>query len=249
MPGNSARVTTSWDGGHPLDLKIADLLAKHSLQGTFYLPVHSDKKGQGLSDSEIRHIGSCFEIGAHTVHHAVLTEVADAVATREIVESKRYLENITGSSCSMFCFPKGAYHRRHLAMLWAAGFRGARTVELLSLEFPRHDMGIFVMPTTLQVFDHTRLTYLKNLAKRGAYKNLRNWMRDIRPGDFVLTARLLLESAIQTGGVFHLWGHSWEIDDNALWSELEQVFALMHQSNCGAPCIPNSRVCDHERRS
>jgi hypothetical protein len=33
-----AYITTSWDDGHPSDLRLADLLHKHSLRGTFYVP-------------------------------------------------------------------------------------------------------------------------------------------------------------------------------------------------------------------
>jgi hypothetical protein len=30
-----------------------------------------------------------------------------------------------------------------------------------------------------------------------------------------------------SGGVLHLWGHSWEIEQNGLWPELEIVFKLL----------------------
>ena len=33
----------------------------------------------------------------------------------------------------------------------------------------------------------------------------------------------------EDGGVFHLWGHSWEIDKNKDWERLERVFR--HISN------------------
>ena len=31
-------ITTSWDDGHPLDFKLAELLNKYNLKGTFYIP-------------------------------------------------------------------------------------------------------------------------------------------------------------------------------------------------------------------
>jgi hypothetical protein len=30
---------------------------------------------------------------------------------------------------------------------------------------------------------------------------------------------------LATGGVFHLWGHSWEVEKNGDWARLERVFA------------------------
>jgi hypothetical protein len=32
-------ITTSWDDGHPSDLRVAELLIKHGLRGTFYVPM------------------------------------------------------------------------------------------------------------------------------------------------------------------------------------------------------------------
>ena len=33
--GRVAYITTSWDDGHPLDFRVAELLAKYGLPGTF----------------------------------------------------------------------------------------------------------------------------------------------------------------------------------------------------------------------
>ena len=38
----STCITTSWDDGHPLDLRVAELLAKYGLQGTFYVPMTAE---------------------------------------------------------------------------------------------------------------------------------------------------------------------------------------------------------------
>ena len=32
-------ITTSWDDGHPLDLRLAELLHKYDVPATFYIPV------------------------------------------------------------------------------------------------------------------------------------------------------------------------------------------------------------------
>lgn len=36
MENKQLIITTSWDDGHPLDLKIAELLDKYGINGTFY---------------------------------------------------------------------------------------------------------------------------------------------------------------------------------------------------------------------
>jgi len=36
---NEAIVTTSWDDGHPSDLKLAELLREYDVPATFYIPI------------------------------------------------------------------------------------------------------------------------------------------------------------------------------------------------------------------
>jgi len=83
--GSRFTITTSWDDGHPLDLRIAELLAKHGLRGTFYVPLENTRST--LSPAQIRDLSSAFEIGAHTFHHLVLTTLTSDRARAEIVQS------------------------------------------------------------------------------------------------------------------------------------------------------------------
>jgi peptidoglycan/xylan/chitin deacetylase (PgdA/CDA1 family) len=67
-----------------------------------------------------------FEIGAHTRSHADLGEVAGTVAEREIVESRRQLEDRLGAAVELFAYPYGRLENltesnRELARM--AGFR------------------------------------------------------------------------------------------------------------------------------
>src|SRR5215469_6765595 len=102
-----ARITTSWDDGHPLDLRLADLLRRHNISATFYIP-RSAPHGV-LNEAQIRELSESFEIGAHTLDHVFLTEVDDARASRQIRDSKAWLEDVTGRPCTMFCPPAGKY--------------------------------------------------------------------------------------------------------------------------------------------
>ncbi|MGH7837447.1 MAG: polysaccharide deacetylase family protein, partial [Candidatus Binataceae bacterium] len=62
-------MTTSWDDGHPLDLRVAELLAAHGVRGTFYVPVRAsaDSLMKPADLRRLRNLG--MEIGAHTVSH------------------------------------------------------------------------------------------------------------------------------------------------------------------------------------
>jgi hypothetical protein len=232
--------TTSWDDGHPLDQRVAELLDKYALSGTFYASFKSPRAT--MSREEIRRLDERFEIGAHTVNHLDLTEVPSEVAETEIFESKKQLEDLLGHSCDVFCFPKGHFRRCHLEMVRRAGFRCARTGELLSTRFPMHRAGICLIPTSVQASPHLWTAYVRNFAKRFAARNMINFILHVRSRKWAETAHSMLHVVARRGGVFHLWGHSWEIEEQQQWPQLESVLREMQRLRSTVPCLPNSKL-------
>jgi peptidoglycan-N-acetylglucosamine deacetylase len=233
-------MTTSWDDGHPLDQRVAELLGKYNLSGTFYIPLENSR--MVMTSSAIRDLAGRFEIGAHTVHHVDLTKVPSAIAETEIFQSKSRLEDLTGRSCEAFCFPKGHFRADHVRMVQRAGFRCARTVELLSIDFPRLVTGVHLMPTTVQARSHSFLAYGRNFVKRSGFRNLARFALHARTTNWVDISRRLLRLVAAQGGVFHLWGHSWEIDENQQWRQLEEVLDEMSKARRSQGCVSNSEV-------
>jgi len=237
----AAYITTSWDDGHPLDLRVADLLANHNLQGTFYVPMRTPKGN--LTPAQVRELADAFEIGAHTLHHVFLTRTDDAEGEREIAQSKQWIEQTTGKPCDMFCPPGGKYTRGHLLVMERAGFVGFRSVELLSLALPRKRGGLWELSTTLQAYPHLPMSYARNALKRGALSNLSRFLLHGRGREWPQLAQAMLERVATRGGVFHLWGHSWEIERMNEWQRLENVLRLMSQYTRDVPCVTNGEVC------
>jgi peptidoglycan-N-acetylglucosamine deacetylase len=234
-------ITTSWDDGHPSDLRLADLLTKYNLSGTFYIPKSAE---HGImTTAQMRELSKRFEIGAHTLGHVVLTTASDDKARQEIVGSKSWVEDITGQPCRMFCPPTGRFSRRHQMQVQAAGFQGLRSVELLSLDMPRRQAGLMVMPTTVQAHPHGSIAYLKNAIKRTAVSNLANYIAHGRMSEWPQLAQSMLEQSRSRGGVFHLWGHSWELDANDQWRRLEDVLRLMVDASGEARALTNGALC------
>jgi len=236
-----AYLTTSWDDGHPLDLRLAGMLGEHHLRGTFYVP-RSAPTGT-LAKSQLRELSASFEIGAHTLDHVYLTGVPQGESERQIAQSKIWIEQTTGQGCAMFCPPAGKYARRHLPIIRDAGYLGIRSVQLLSLSPPRPVDGVLVMPTTLQVYPHSRSTYVKNSAKRHAWANLWQYIRAGCPDDLERLTESLLGRTVARGGVFHLWGHSWELQRHDQWDRLRRVLRLMQRFASEAPCLTNGQIC------
>jgi peptidoglycan-N-acetylglucosamine deacetylase len=135
----------------------------------------------------------------------------------------------------------------HVQMLQDAGFRAARTVELLSFELPHAVHGIAVIPTTVQAYPHHAAGYLRNTAARfkfaGAW-NLLHWT-SIWPA----FAEVLLARAAAAGGVFHLWGHSWEIEETGQWEALDRILAAMAQYKACASFMTNMELCSDVGKS
>ncbi len=236
-----AYITTSWDDGDPLDLRLAELLGTYDLPATFYLPLANG--AAVLTPREMRELSCQFEIGAHTVHHCDLLSTPREVARREITDCKGALEQIVGRPCTAFCFPLGHFNRHHLVCVRDAGYRVARTVELMSLHEPIRQHGLTLMPTTLQAIPSGLGCFARNSLKRLRPGNLLRYLRYGQP-DWVATAEALLAQVVEHGGVFHLWGHSREIDQMEQWTNVKRVFALLAQYKGRARFVDNTTLAD-----
>ena len=215
-------VTTSWDDGHPLDIRLADLLCKYGLRGTFYVPLkykgHDIIKNKMIS--YIRNIG--MEIGSHTLTHSVLTELPLQRALEELIESKELLENILGETVLSLCYTKGKFNSMLRSNVIKAGYKLARTTASFRIE---ESFDPFCMPVTLQFFQHSWITQIRHALKGKNLIGIKNWtILCTMKTDLDKLVDLFFYHALKQGGVFHLWGHSWEIEKFGLWSLLENVF-------------------------
>lgn len=218
------RFTTSWDDGHPLDLRLADLLNRYGFPGTFYVPLTNREGLPVLSASGLRQLDALGELGSHTLDHCYLTTVSSDAARQQIHDGRVALEDAVGHRIAGFCYPGGKFRREHVVMVESEGFAYARTTRNMEFE---QDADPFLSPTTLQFWPHSRKVYLTNWVKHG------HWLRRMpfavqaiaRP-DFLPLLKSSLLHAKATGGTFHLWGHSWELDKFGGWELLEEFLAF-----------------------
>lgn len=238
-----AVVTTSWDDGHPLDLRIADLLARYGLTGTFY--VCRKTSWPMMTPSEMRELSSRFEIGGHLVEHLSLDQLPDEQALEQLSGSREWIEEVTGKPCRALCFPGGKYRRDQLGLVEKAGYLAARTIELLSTDFPRRVNGLALLSTAVQAYPHSRLSYAKNVLRRRSLANLFRTRALYYGRDWTKLARNLLERTLCHGGVFHLWGHSWEIEQEQQWDRLKELLAVMAASRDKLTIMTNAELGSH----
>lgn len=215
-------VTTSWDDGDPASLRIAELLSKYGAKGTFYVPNRNSEGRPVMTESQVREVARSFEVGGHSIDHVVLTRVRADEAARQIVENKQWLEQLTGARVEGFAYVQGRYDRSVKELVRRAGFDYARTVENLQ---PGIASDPFEVPTTIQFFPHGRDVYLRNfLRKPRPLVRAKLLCAALAEADLSQRVSRLVDVCARTGGCFHLWGHAWEIEEQNLWSELEDVF-------------------------
>jgi peptidoglycan/xylan/chitin deacetylase (PgdA/CDA1 family) len=217
--------TTSWDDGAKEDVRLAELLLRYQLKGTFYIPLANVEKREVLSKTEINIIANDFEIAAHTVNHKYLTTISNEEAQYEIESSKKKLEDIINKSVDGFCFPGGKYNNTHIKLVKEAGFKYARTINMF-----QDRVNSTLMDTSLQAFNHSKSTYLKHLIKRGYFNSLYNYGIQIFSNnkwdgllEDMITKAVKNDSSKKIK-VIHLWGHSWEINQYNSWQQLEHFF-------------------------
>jgi peptidoglycan/xylan/chitin deacetylase (PgdA/CDA1 family) len=232
-------VTTSWDDGNRADLRLAELLRSRGIQGTFYIPITPYQGRPALSHGELKSLSSeGFEIGAHGLSHKLLWGLPTEELTREVAPCKPMLEDILGKEVRMFCYPRGRYDSNVVRFLKEAGYCGARTVRMLAT---RLEFSPFEMPTTVQIFPHPKSSYIRNVARARKMESLRTcvanraWL-----GNWFELGKRLFDCVLQNGGIWHLYGHSWEIDELRLWEDLGRILDyvckrkdVMYVSNCG----------------
>jgi hypothetical protein len=219
--------TCSFDDGDVADLRLANLLTKYNIKGTFYIPKSCNLVSKSLIDRQIKHLSEAFEIGGHTMTHEILTQISNEAARSEIYNSKSWLEDVTGKLISSFCPPTGRFHDEHILFQKKAGYTTMRTVEMLSFSLPKikKQNEFVVLPTTTQVYNHTSTAYLKNVIKRWNVSNV-GLLKKLFDSSWDEMSRksliyLIEASEASQNFYFHLWGHSWEIEKYALWNSLE----------------------------
>lgn len=215
-------VTTSWDDGDPRDIRIAELLCSRGLPGTFYVPIDPYKGTELLASSDLRALCSQgFEVGAHSVSHKNLSALGPQELGHEVTDCKHTLEQSLGRAVSMFCYPNGRYNAAVIREVQKAGYRGARTTEMLSMA---RDFQPFEMATTVQAYPHSRLVYVRNLGRAKSISGLIRYFTELTQlKSWVEIGKQLFDDVLENGGIWHLYGHSWEIAELGIWSDLKEL--------------------------
>jgi hypothetical protein len=231
-------LTISVDDGHPTDSRMANLLQQFDLKATFYVP-QSNPERAVMSLNEIREIAGHFDMGAHTLSHGSLQRMDDARALAEIEGAKNWLEDLTGQEVAAFCYPKGKFNSRTPDLVKSAGFKGARTCMFNLHGFPK-DPYLWGLSTHAR--SHSAAIQLRHALLEKNLKGALNFIRHHRStADWVEHFRMAVEHVGKTGGIAHLYLHSWEIEEQGQWQRLTGLLREVAQRKDFVP-VTNSEL-------
>jgi peptidoglycan/xylan/chitin deacetylase (PgdA/CDA1 family) len=123
-------IIISFDDGWENQYEYAfPILQKYHDTATFYVVTNYLNHGNFIRTEQLKTmVAAGMAIGCHSRSHPYLTSVGGERAWDEIAGAKAILE-ADGFKIDTFAYPYGAYNKRIVAMVQAAGFRSARTVE------------------------------------------------------------------------------------------------------------------------
>ena len=241
------KFTTSWDDGHLLDLRVAGMLEHYGFTGTFYV-CRDGQAGGKLNAKQIRLLAEHHEIGAHTLTHPSLPTVDDAALKAEIDGSKEWLEDILGTSVTMFAYPYGHHDARVKAAVKRAGFKGARTTEdlLWRTDDPfRLSTSVQVHPFPIRpIFNRRCIQPFSTHRSRLKELGVSLWQcRSLR----TMAGGVLRHAAMNGKPWFHLWGHSWSLEQYGLWKDFEALLKAVAKTPFVTPVVNGALISGKSR--
>jgi peptidoglycan/xylan/chitin deacetylase (PgdA/CDA1 family) len=124
-------VALTFDDGCASDLLIAaPVLRDLGFGATFYITTAWLNSPGFLSTAQLRELsGSELEIGSHSITHPWLSDLNDETLEREMLDSKRQLEDLIGRPVIHFSCPGGRYDERVPIVARRAGYATVSTSE------------------------------------------------------------------------------------------------------------------------
>jgi len=111
------------DGMVELFYNVFPILKKHNVKATIYTCKSiTGKKLLSPEQIKIMHESGLIEFGSHTLNHINMCEYSNSIVSKDLKESKKFIENITNVPCTTFAYPYGKYKPSHLKLLNDAGY-------------------------------------------------------------------------------------------------------------------------------
>ena len=209
FPGGKQRaLTLSYDDGVQQDIRMIDILDKYGIKCTFNVngysleeyersfpegQVHRRMARREAAEVFSRAIANGHEVATHGYSHPFLDKLPSDLATYEIIEDRKCLEEMLGAVIKGHAYPFGTTSDQVVEILRNCGIFYART----TVSTGRFDVPAdwLRMPATCHHNDPSLMKLADNFLAQDRYQHPR---------------------------LFYLWGHTYEFDMDNNWEVIEK---------------------------
>lgn len=196
--GKQKVLTMSYDDGMSQDERLVSIFNKYSIKGTFNLNYGRLGKSTSagrirVSEERVMELYKGHEIATHTSNHPTIERCSLVQVTREILEDRKGLENLTGNLVRGHAYPNGSYSEEIKQLFRQLGIAYGRVIEsVANFKLPSdplewhptcHHNDSELMKKAEFFVNYKKKTYLK---------------------------------------LMYVWGHSYEFDIDDNWDVIEE---------------------------
>ncbi len=130
IPSKKSVILTFDDGYEDFYYDVFPVLKKYQMKATIYVIYNYIGRKGFLNEAEIKELlaSGLVELGSHTLDHAYLKQMPQEEAEKQIVESKKLLEEKFGVPIESFAYPFGAFTQESIDLVKKAKYTVAVSV-------------------------------------------------------------------------------------------------------------------------
>ncbi|MBR2615480.1 MAG: polysaccharide deacetylase family protein [Clostridia bacterium] len=221
FPGGAGKAfTISYDDGVESDFRLADLMRRYGIRGTFNINsgikrILEDTPQTDLGEPRSRMNRTRFleffkqnrdlcEIAAHGLNHAWMTKMERSCIAWEVLADRKNLETLLGVPCRGFAYPYGVFNDDAVEALDVGGFLYARTTK------------------TTKSFDLPEDPLRWACTAKHTYSGLMELAEQ-----FVALDTNSSKGSDRSPYLFSVWGHSYEFNMADNWDVIEKLFSCV----------------------
>jgi len=224
FPGGKHKVLTmSYDDGKLDDRKLVSIFNKYGIRGTFNLNSGLVNQDIRINPDEWVDLYKGHEVATHTVTHPTIDRCPTIEIVQEILDDRKFLEQIMGYPVRGHAYPNGSYSPRVERILKDLGIKYARIVgdEYAATYLAKQvqadtnfqilgDSNGYSFPTNLYEWKAT-CHHNHNLLGFG------NDFKDLKKKQYLY--------------MMYVWGHSFEFTRDNNWNVIEEFCQTMADSD------------------
>jgi peptidoglycan/xylan/chitin deacetylase (PgdA/CDA1 family) len=227
--------TTSWDDGHPLDVRIADTLEEFGFVGTFYASTGPEGR-RLISDNALARIGRNHELGVHGRTHTIFPDLPRQALAEEIHWSVQELSRF-GKVGHVVAPPRGKIDGATRRFISGLGF-AVRSGAIIGTAAVRGNS----LEPTFQLYPHVRKTIIRNCLYRRRIPTVTLLLELARESELRDRSRRMLLAAARRQRYVHMWGHAADVERLDLWKALRGLLGMA--ADLGLAGVSNSEAFD-----